>query len=178
VRYLVGFVFVLALSVVGCSETDCLAVVDCPAEVPNEGAACSPGVCLYRDSINIDNQTVAVCKPNGWSVRVETGEGECPATQPVSGEACDGATVQTAACYYDPMVCYCYEGTNGFWRCYRLLREGCPPQPPVDGMCCNVDDGDWLACQYWPCDLNHPVGDVHHCIDGIWSSPDHSDCAP
>ena len=33
----------------------------------------------------------------GWSVRLETGEGECPATQPVSGEACDSATVQRAA---------------------------------------------------------------------------------
>lgn len=123
------------LAVAGCSEEEqgtgstdgnCLAVVDCPAEVPNEGAACSPGLlCYYRDSINIDNQTIARCEPNGWSLHVKTGEGECPATQPVSGDACDSATVQTAACYYDPMVCYCQSGTGQFWSCERLLKEGC-----------------------------------------------------
>lgn len=48
----------------------------------------------------------------GWSVRVETGEGECPATQPVLGEACDSAAVQKAARSYDPTVCYRQFGTN------------------------------------------------------------------
>jgi hypothetical protein len=175
-RCLFGFMCVLALGVMGCSETDCLAVVDCPAEVPNEGAACAPGLlCYYRDSINIDNQTVARCGPNGWSVRVETGEGECPATQPVLGEACDRATVQTAACYYDPMVCYCPFGTDPLWSCYRLLEEGCPPDPPVAGTCCDVD----FDCYFYePCDLIHPFAGFYECNDGIWSSGGHIDCGP
>lgn len=174
-RYLVGFVLLLAAAAIACGKEQCLAVVDCPAEVPNEGAACSPGLlCYYRDN-NIDNQTIARCEPNGWSLRVETGEGECPATQPVSGEACDGATVQRATCYYDPMVCYCESGTDQFWDCYRLLREDCPPQPPVDGTCCGDVD---IWCTYEPCDVLHPSASLYECNDGIWSSDGHIDCAP
>ncbi len=157
---------------------ECLPVVDCPAEVPNEGAACAPGLlCYYRDNINIDNQTVARCVRSSWLVRVETGEGECPATQPVMGEVCDQGTVQTAACYYEPVYCECPFGPYAFWTCYELPGEDCPPQPPVAGTCCDVDvDFGW--CTYEPCDSHHPTAGLYECIAGVWSDDAHVDCGP
>jgi hypothetical protein len=137
----------------------------CPANAPDEGAACAGAVnCTYP--VNCCGDTVASCTAGHWHVQPggcvqKTPQMPCPDVQPQNGDACTPSCLPMECAYGDcgdgtPSVFATCEG--GAWS----ILFGCPQDAgaggdiPQGGACGQDADGGacvaGLACCY-PCGI-------------------------
>ena len=153
-------------------------VSPCPAEPPQDGAACSQEglTCGWGDDVRGDScRTLGACSAGRWKVTLPNTTfctplqaiGACPTdltgacTLDTTCVKSDGNACRCTSCR--PTAPLCGAGPPSWYCPQPVTIAGCPPTPPNFGEACGVEG---VECAYFDFECGVPD---RVCTHGIWT---------